>query len=153
MFFRAGKGVALLARAACGFLALAGSSLAVSEPRSLPDSVPRQILILHSYAQGNWWTDDQMAGIQERMNAAKAPVEFFVEYMDAQRYARPEYIARLVETYRYKYGKKSVEVVLATDEPALEFALKYRPDLFPQAAIVFSGVQNFDETLTAGQRR
>jgi diguanylate cyclase (GGDEF)-like protein/PAS domain S-box-containing protein len=46
----------------------------------------------------------------------------------------------LFEQYRLKYSKKKIDLIVTTDDAALEFAVLNRKELFPNALIVFSGV-------------
>ena len=46
-----------------------------------------------------------------------------------------------------KYGGRRIDVVVASADPALEFVLRFRPELFPDAAVVYRGVAPVDPAL------
>lgn len=55
----------------------AGAAFAAAE--ELP---ARNVLVLHSYQKGFAWTDDQSAGIEERLKGTANPPVIYTEYMD-----------------------------------------------------------------------
>jgi signal transduction histidine kinase len=77
--------------------------------------------------------------------------ELFSEYLDSTRFPG-EHQAELLHDYlREKYTGQKIDVVIATPDPALDFLLQYRSDLFTNAPIVFVGVRRPPtEILTAG---
>lgn len=77
--------------------------------------------------------------------------ELFSEYLDSTRFPG-EHQAELLRDYlREKYAGQKIDVVVAVPDPALDFLLRYRNDLFPNCPIVFVAVRRPPkETLTAG---
>ncbi|HEU4933659.1 MAG TPA: ABC transporter substrate binding protein [Pyrinomonadaceae bacterium] len=77
--------------------------------------------------------------------------ELFSEYLDSTRFPG-EHQAELLHDYlREKYAGQKIDVVIATPDPALDFLLQYRTDLFTDSPIVFVGVRRPPkEILTAG---
>lgn len=53
-----------------------------------------------------------------------------------------EYIKKLYELYEYKYKDRKFDVIISSDDNALNFLREYHQDLFPDALIVFCGVNN-----------
>lgn len=102
------------------------------------------VLVLNSYHWGYSWTDAQVAGIMEVLNAAPERPEIFLEHMDAlRRPAGPD--DHFMEDYlRRRFGALRFDLVIVTDDPALEFAVRHHAELFPAASIVFSDARNFD---------
>lgn len=67
--------------------------------------------------------------------------ELFSEYLDSTRFPG-EHQAELLRDYlREKYEKQKIDAVVATPDPALDFLLRYRSDLFPNSPIVFVAVK------------
>src|SRR5436190_5663107 len=67
------------------------------------------------------------------------PIQYLIEYLETDRF--PESAAdALAETIRRKYALRHIDLVMAIADPALQFALDRRGELFPDAPIVFSGV-------------
>ncbi len=112
-----------------------------------------QVLILHAYHQGLAWTDAIHSGILSVLEKLDRPVELHVEYMDTKRHA-PDLISDDLETiYRRKYQRISLDVVILSDNNALDFVLVRRDALFPDVPIVFCGINSFEDAMIAGQTR
>jgi signal transduction histidine kinase len=77
--------------------------------------------------------------------------ELFSEYLDSTRFPG-EHQAELLRDYlREKYAKQKIDAVVATPDPALDFLLRYRSDLFPNSTIVFVAVRRpAPEVLSTG---
>jgi signal transduction histidine kinase len=77
--------------------------------------------------------------------------ELFSEYLDSTRFPG-EHQAELLHDYlREKYAGQKIDVVVATPDPALDFLLQYRNDLFTNAPIVFVGIRRPpNEVVTTG---
>jgi ABC-type uncharacterized transport system substrate-binding protein len=77
--------------------------------------------------------------------------ELYSEYLDSPRFPG-EHQAELLHDYlREKYAGQKIDAVIATPDPALDFLLKRRSDLFPDSPIVFIGVKRPPkEVLDAG---
>lgn len=110
-----------------------------------------EIVVLNSYHAGHTWSDNEMAGFIETLRGAYPNIRLAIEYLDCKRHPGQEHFDLLRDLYRLKYGKRDIPVVIAADNPALEFAMKYRSVLFPRAAIVFCGVNNFRDEILGGQ--
>lgn len=100
---------------------------------------PKNVLILNSYHQGLAWTDGQTEAI-----IAKMPnyweQQRFIEYLDWKRYPTSENLQRQYEYLKAKYAHQKIDLLITTDDAALQFALEHREELFSDAPIVFSGV-------------
>lgn len=120
-----------------------GASLAAAEGGS--------VLVIHSYHAGDRWTDDVTAGIMSVLGeSAQDDMDVQLEYMDTSRVHDHEYLARLLETYRYKFSERRFDVVVVSDDNAFAFLLEHRDELFPGTPVVFCGVNNFDPAMVAG---
>ncbi len=100
----------------------------------------QNVLILNSYHQGLDWTKEQTEGIIDTLQKSGYNFSFCVEYMDWKNYNSLENINYLIDYYYFKYHNKSIDIIITTDDAALEFALEYRNKLFSDAPVVFSGV-------------
>ncbi len=114
------------------------------------------ILLLNAYHHGFPWTDTLVNVITEQLHKAGHP-DIDVEYMDSKEIAYDEhYIRLLYEEYRHKFGNKPLDLVITTDDNALDFVRRFRGQLFGNVPIVFTGVNNLslaeqlDYTRTVG---
>jgi signal transduction histidine kinase len=122
-------------------LPLLASAVQVLGPRpaSGQPASPRTVLVLH------WSTEDfptnpiVTEAIRESFASAGLPVDLNTEYLESDRFPATASNA-LREYIRRKYQGRRIELVIAIAEPALNFALDARPELFQEAPIVYSGV-------------
>ncbi|MBI5056540.1 MAG: PAS domain-containing protein [Nitrospirae bacterium] len=112
----------------------------------------REVLVLNSYHVGHTWSDNEMAGIIEVLQEASPDIRYHVEYLDCKHYPKYEHFELVKDLFKLKYGNREIPVVIVTDNPALEFALKYRALLFPRSSIVFCGINNFKKEMLEGQK-
>lgn len=130
-------------------LLLGASPLAAA----LPPLQGRTVLLIHSYHQTDSWTDDEMQGIMQGLRHANPTFMPLVTYLDWRRFPDPARLPRLAARLAEDYAALPIEVVIATDNPALNFALAYRATIFPRAAIVFCGINGFTSGMIEGQER
>ena len=64
-------------------------------------------------------------------------VEYYPEYLEANRFPGENQSEALHDYLLKKYADRSIDVVVANSEASLNFLLKYRSDLFPHVPLVF----------------
>ena len=106
-------------------------------------SHPQRVLVLHSYHAGYQWTDNIQAGIAKALAHHDPDVYVSVEYMDTKRITTERAFPYLHSYFAAKYAEHPPSVILATDDNAVDFLLRYRDELFPGASIVFCGVNDY----------
>ena len=116
--------------------------LAVSE-KSLSQKASKKVLLINSYHIGYQWTDSITSAIISVFNKTDK-VELYVEYLDGKRYEDSTYFKRLLQVYELKYKKGMFDLVILSDNLALEFSLTYGNSLFGDIPVVFCGVTNPD---------
>lgn len=99
-----------------------------------------KVLILNSYHHNFTWTRKQTEGIMDRLKVSKLANNISVEYMDWKNYPTTQNLKSLYNYYKYKYSGNNIDIIITTDDIALEFALQNREEIFSNAPIVFSGV-------------
>jgi len=67
-------------------------------------------------------------------------IEIYREAMDLSRFDSDAYRNLLRDHLRAKYAAKKIDVAVAAMEPALDFLLSHRDEVFPGAPIVFCGI-------------
>jgi len=111
----------------------------------------KHILVLNSYHKGLSWTDSLVKGIDSVLRTEARNMNLHYEYMDSKRYYSPEYIQKLREVLTFKFQEISFNVVIVSDNNALDFLLHYHEDLFPETPVVFCGINNFSELMLKDQ--
>lgn len=118
---------------------LFGSSITVSANTNAKDMY-KKVLIINSYHKGLSWTDEEVDGITAKLKTSNISSEIYTEYMDWKRYPSPENLDLFYSNIKLKYSDKSLDLVICTDDAALQFALKNRSKLFINVPIVFCGI-------------
>ncbi|MFH2093559.1 MAG: ABC transporter substrate binding protein [Pseudomonadota bacterium] len=110
----------------------------------------QSVLILHSYNEGLPWTDNIMAGMRSVLGSSDSKLEIYIEYMDTKRHPPEVSFGFLENLYREKFKSVLFDVILVSDNNALNFALAKRKILFPRVPIVFCGINSFTMDMLAG---
>jgi signal transduction histidine kinase len=66
-------------------------------------------------------------------------IDYYAEYLESDRFPAAEAAAALRDYIRAKYRGRQIDLVIAISEPALQFVLRHRRELFPNAPVVFTG--------------
>lgn len=84
-------------------------------------------------------------GLREGMrNELKEDVVFYHESLQISLFRRPDFDAFMRDYLRRKYDGIRIDLVVAVMEPTLNFLLQQGEELFPEASIVYCGVDSTD---------
>jgi PAS domain S-box-containing protein len=108
-----------------------------------------QVLVINSYHSGLSWTDSIMSGIRDTFLRSSTGIQMSAEYLDARRYPDLERIGKIQELIISKVEGTRPDVVMVTDNVALNFILEHRKRLFPDTPIVFCGINDFHPSMIA----
>ena len=109
------------------------------------EAVKRTVLYLNSYHHGYQWSDSIHDGIRAKLDSSPYKIDLQVEYLDAKKYNTAPVIQGLLEVFRRKFAGERFDVVIVSDDDAFNFALRFRPTLFPGVPIVFCGINDLDD--------
>jgi len=103
-----------------------------------------EIFILHSYSQEYPWTKSQHNGFVTRLQEESSHTNVFsTEYLDSKRRENDaQYESQFLQYLNSKYDYYLPDLIYVTDDSALQFAFKHFDRLFPNTAIIFSGLNN-----------
>lgn len=119
-------------------------------------SIKKNVLILNSYvneseivlgSQSKKWTSEIISSINSEFTNNIKDITVEMEYMDSNDNIGDEYWQQLYNLYKYKYKDDKFDVVIALDDNAFNFLRKYGDELFPNTPVIFSGVNNFNESM------
>lgn len=130
-------------------LALAGAALLAGAPAA--QAARPQVLFINSYHHGYAWSDGVTNGLQDVLQHDVGDLELSMEYLDTKRYPAERMFAVKEELFLQKYGNVRFDVVICSDNSALDFVLPRRQKLFHGAPIVFCGINNFHDEMLLGQ--
>ena len=68
-------------------------------------------------------------------------VEVYHEYLDSARFPDEHHERRSADFLGGKYSNKKIDVIIAGLAPSLDFALRYRDEIFPGVPVVFGAVE------------
>ena len=112
----------------------------------------KKVLLLHSYHAGYKWTDDITAGIKA-MFPKDSNVTLSIEYMDTKRKFDEKYLNLLKENYEYRYKNESFDLIIASDNNAINFLIENRNSIFSKKTpIVFCGANFFEKSHLKGAK-
>jgi PAS domain S-box-containing protein len=115
-------------------------------------AAPPNVLVLHSYHPGLSWTDTLNTGIRETFRAEMPEALLWVEYLDTKRNTDTSYLSLQAALLRHKLAESTFNLIITTDNDALDFVLEYRDDIFRGAPVVFCGVNDFAPGQLRGQK-
>jgi len=127
------------------------ASLVATGP-AVAASVPH-ILVLNSYNTGYDWSEHELEGLRKGLSASFPRVELFLEHLDTKKFPAKKHFPRLADLLEAKYAGRHLEVIIAMDNAALEFALAYRQRISSGTPLVFCGINDFEPAMIAGQSR
>ena len=93
-----------------------------------------------------------MKGIKSVFGSSNIPTELYIEYMDVKRHHADESFPYLASLYEYRYQNIDFDVIILSDDFALDFVLEHRNKLFPHVPVVFCGINNFSESRIADHK-
>jgi signal transduction histidine kinase len=79
----------------------------------------------------------------------EAPVDYFAEYLESDRFPTEQATLAFRDYLLRKYQGRRIDVVLAITDPALQFVLQYRDQLFPGVPIVATAGSSLGADLAA----
>jgi PAS domain S-box-containing protein len=106
----------------------------------------KDVLLLHSYHKGYAWTDDISKEIERNFKDHK-DIELTTIYMDTKRIDNYSYLADLAKLYKKQFEGRVFDLIIVSDNTALDFMIKYHEFLFKDVPVLFCGINNFDKSL------
>lgn len=120
-------------------------------PLSAGTPVPR-ILVLNSYSMGYDWWEEEMAGLRESLAKVYPRYELFIEHLDTKKFPTKKHFPAEASLLAAKYAERHLDAVVAMDNAALEFALRYRRHISPGTPLVFCGINDYEPAMITGQK-
>jgi len=106
-----------------------------------------RVLIIHSHHSGLTWTDEIMNGIRDIFAASDPGIQISAEYLDSRRYPKSDLSRRIRDLLLEKLRGTTPDLVMVSDNNALELVLEHRDRLFPGIPIVFCGINDFSPAM------
>lgn len=101
----------------------------------------KEVLIINSYHFGLSWTDDSTrAEIETIKSNYGGDVRFYVEYMDWKEHPSQDFLDLFKTMIHEKYGGKTFDLIITSDDAALSFVLDNRTSMFNDIPVIFHGI-------------
>ncbi len=98
------------------------------------------------------WTDDVDEEIKKALSS-RENLEIHTDYLDTKRSDFSLYEKQIVDLLRAKYRNLHLDVIIASDNAALDFLQEYQRKLFGVTPVVFCGINNFSHNLISDPSR
>lgn len=116
---------------------------AIHPSPAVAQSARKQVLYINSYHQGYKFSDDITRALSETF-AEQGNIDLRIEYLDTKRVSSPEYLEQVRLLYQNKYKGAKLDLIISSDDAALNFLFKNVNTLFPNVPVVFVGANFFD---------
>ncbi|SHK14166.1 PAS domain S-box-containing protein/diguanylate cyclase (GGDEF) domain-containing protein [Geosporobacter subterraneus DSM 17957] len=123
-----------------GILVFSFSLLLFHPHRVQAQDRPKNVLLINSYHKGFTWTDDITDAITKTFKDGSLKIDLSVEYMDWKNFPKIQNLNLFDQTISYKYKNKVIDLIITSDDAALNYVLANRDKLFKNVPIVFSGI-------------
>ena len=117
---------------------------------SAQDGFERQyrILFISSYSYSNAAVPDQLEGFKKGIEGINTDITY--EFMDSDKYYGAIDIQNFDRYLKYKvFSARNYDLIAVADDSALRYAINNRSVMFPDLPIVFMGINNKTEAVTA----
>jgi len=107
-------------------------------PALAADPPLKRVLYISSYHLGMPWANRIWAGIKDGF-ADRKDIELFIEFMDTKRLPPDRAFKSTYMAMEIKYEELPVDLIITSDDNALQFIKTYGQTLFPNIPVVFCG--------------
>ncbi|MCG8619132.1 MAG: PAS domain S-box protein [Desulfobacterales bacterium] len=122
------------------FACLAGTSSTASANNP-------HVLIIASYHLGFGATDPIIEGIKTAFSRQNIDVDFYFEYLDTKRFSPDTIFPDMEALYRNKFSNETFDIIIVTNNNALNFILNVRDQIFPGTPVIFCGINNYRDEM------
>jgi len=100
----------------------------------------KNILVIHSYNEGFLWTNSISKGIDDVFDLSNKDINVVYDYMDLKEVKSEDYFRKFHDIQKIKYTDRKFDVIIVSDNGAMDYIMKYSENLFIDTPIVFCGV-------------
>ncbi len=105
----------------------------------------RKILLINSYHFGYQWTDTLTKEIQNDLKDKNGKIELFIENLDSKRIGEQKSWDLKVKNILNSYPENYLDMILATDDNALQSLINNMNEELVDIPIIFCGVSNYNQ--------
>ena len=125
------------------WLTIAGVVLCLlAGPRAAAQQSAKNVLVVFSFSTRGAYSG--LLDLKSRMQAAVPwPIDFYVEYLEGREFDDKLYEKNVTDELRRYYHALKLDLVVVENNPALDFVMRHRDQLFPGVPIVFYDVDHY----------
>lgn len=101
----------------------------------------KDVLIVHSYHQGFFWTDAFQYGLEDILR--RESITTRVVYLDSKRLQNPAYLEQLYKLYQTKLSQETFSAIVVSDNNALNLMQRLAPEI-GDTPVIFGGINNYN---------
>ncbi|AIU68285.1 EAL domain-containing protein [Vibrio coralliilyticus] len=101
----------------------------------------KDVLIVHSYHPGFFWTDAFQYGLEDILRGESITTR--VVYLDSKRLQNPAYLEQLYKLYQTKLSQETFSAIVVSDNNALNLIQRLAPEI-GETPVIFGGINNYN---------
>ncbi|NHN27811.1 HAMP domain-containing histidine kinase [Flavobacterium jejuense] len=103
----------------------------------------KKVLLLNSYHPQYAWTDNFTNAVSDELNKFLEEEGLYIEYLDGRHMIDNQlYFESLVTFYKQKYANIKFDLIISSDDYALEFLMSQKNVIFQNSPVVFGGIND-----------
>lgn len=106
---------------------------------NLPASPDHHVLYINSYHIGYTWSDEILQGLKSQLRNTDRQTDLYVEHLDSKRFDIMTQSLSFHQYFKEKYSNLRPNLIVCSDDNALDFVEMYRNELFQNIPLVFCG--------------
>ncbi|CZF82763.1 Phytochrome-like protein cph2 [Grimontia celer] len=123
--------------------------VAVASSNASADAGAKQVLYINAFHRGYGWSDEIESGIRDTFDASGTNIDLSVVYLDSLRHEVEAVSEKVAELLALKKVADSKDLIITSDNAALDFALRHQKTLFPNQSILYTALKDYSaETLS-----
>ncbi len=104
----------------------------------------QDVLVVHSYHQGFFWTDDFQTGLDQVLDITD--ISSRVVYLDTKRLQSEDYLNQLYLLYQTKFREEQFGAIVVSDNNALQL-IEQLGDVIGDTPVIFGGINDYTPSL------
>lgn len=127
----------------CSALVLSGLILFLSGAPAFGAQPYRVLILDQGDLSASYQANHALAIRAELTKIFPAPVEFYSEGLDIERFPQPAHQAHLIHWLREKYRDRTFNAIITLGPESLDFAIRFRREFGTTAPIIFTAIENY----------
>ncbi len=107
----------------------------------------KEVLVVHSYHHGFFWTDRFQQGLNEILTTTDIQPQ--IDYLDTKRLQNQDYLDQLYRLYQSQFNHKAYDAIVVSDNTALALMKQLAPEL-NGTPVIFGGINHYQADMHAG---